>query len=219
LNEEEDEAYFVDQEYSGLYDEDVWECIECYLILHDTPHTNENPLNYAHICELQQQDEQLLALQVKYPDSYVNLQLDEDIDVITCYKKDPTQPNWKIALPESMVVDTVKWFHQVMGHPGEKRLQETLNQHYYHPQLRYHIDKLKCKDKTDRPKRAHFSFGEKLLTDKKLPQFFQRSIFNPTHHSLSFCVLFLAVGTDLVGKCCGRKLGGQFGQFIAKSPL
>jgi hypothetical protein len=30
-NEEEDEAYFLDQEYSGLYGEDVWECIECYL--------------------------------------------------------------------------------------------------------------------------------------------------------------------------------------------
>ncbi len=32
-NEEEDKAYFLDQEYSGLYDEDVWECIECYLNL------------------------------------------------------------------------------------------------------------------------------------------------------------------------------------------
>jgi hypothetical protein len=29
--EEEDEAYFMDQEYSGLYNENVWECIECYL--------------------------------------------------------------------------------------------------------------------------------------------------------------------------------------------
>jgi hypothetical protein len=26
--EEEDKAYFLDQEYSGLYDENVWECIE-----------------------------------------------------------------------------------------------------------------------------------------------------------------------------------------------
>jgi hypothetical protein len=44
-----------------------------------------------------------------------------------------------------MVVDTVKWFHQVMGHPCGKRLQETLNQCHHHPNLRYHIDKLKCK--------------------------------------------------------------------------
>jgi hypothetical protein len=45
--EEEDKAYFLDQEYSGLYDEDIWECIECYLNLPDTPHPDENPLNYA----------------------------------------------------------------------------------------------------------------------------------------------------------------------------
>ncbi len=29
--EEEDKAYFLDQEYSGLYNENIWECIECYL--------------------------------------------------------------------------------------------------------------------------------------------------------------------------------------------
>ncbi len=74
--EEEDKAYFIDQEYSGLYNENVWECIECYLNLPDTPHPDENPLNYAHIHELQQQNKQLLALQGKYPDNYVNLQLD-----------------------------------------------------------------------------------------------------------------------------------------------
>ncbi len=136
----------MDQEHSGLYDNDVWECIECYLSLPDTPHPNENPLNYTHICKLQQQDEQLLALQIKYPDSYVNLQLDDNVEDIICYKKDPTQLNWKIALSESMVVDTVKYFHQVMGHPGEKRLCETLKQLYHHPKLRYHIDRLKCKD-------------------------------------------------------------------------
>ncbi len=80
-------------------------------------------VEYAHICELQQQDKQLLDLQVKHPDNYVNLQLDDDVDDIICYKKDPTQPNWKRALPESMVADTVKWFHQVMGYPSEKRLR------------------------------------------------------------------------------------------------
>jgi hypothetical protein len=114
----------LDQEYSGLYNEDGWECIECYHNLPGTPHLDENPLNYAHICELQQQDEQLLDLQVKYPDNYVNLQLDHNANDNICYKKDPTQPNWKIALPESMVVDTVKWFHQIMGPPDEKNYKK-----------------------------------------------------------------------------------------------
>jgi hypothetical protein len=72
-NEEEEEAYFLNQEYSGLYNHEVWECIECYLNLPDTPHPDQNPLNYTHIRELQQQDKQLFALQVTYPDNHVNL--------------------------------------------------------------------------------------------------------------------------------------------------
>jgi hypothetical protein len=66
-NNKEDKAYFLDQEHSGLYNSNVWECIECYLNLPKTPHPDQNLLNYAHIHKLQQQDEQLLVLQVKYP--------------------------------------------------------------------------------------------------------------------------------------------------------
>jgi hypothetical protein len=94
-------------------------------------------VNYAQFHESQTQDKKLLALKVKYPDKYVNLQLVDGIDDIICYKKDSTQPNWKIALPKSMVVDTLKWFHQVMGHPGKEKLHETLNRCYHHPKLRY----------------------------------------------------------------------------------
>ncbi len=83
----------MDQEFSGLYNDEVWECIECYLNLPDTPPTDENLLNYAHIWEPQQQDKHLIALQVTYPDNYVNFQLDDDVDDIICYKKDPTQSN------------------------------------------------------------------------------------------------------------------------------
>jgi hypothetical protein len=64
-----------------------------------------------------------------------------------------------------MVADTLKWFHQVMGHPGEKRLRETLNQRYYHPELCYHIDKLKCKD-CQKHKLAGFGYG--LLPRQKV---------------------------------------------------
>ncbi len=107
-NKEEDKAFFLDQEFSGLYDNEVWESIEYYLNLPETPHLDHNPLNYAHICELQQQDKQLLALQVNYPDNCVNLQLYDNVDDIICHKKDPNQPNWKIAFPKSKVVDTIK---------------------------------------------------------------------------------------------------------------
>jgi hypothetical protein len=52
-------------------------------------------LNYAHFCELQQHNEQLVALQVNNSDNQVNLQLDDDVDDIIGYKKDLVQPNWK----------------------------------------------------------------------------------------------------------------------------
>ncbi len=35
---EEDKVYFLDQEYSGIYDDKFWECIECYLNLPETLH-------------------------------------------------------------------------------------------------------------------------------------------------------------------------------------
>lgn len=31
-----------------------------------------------------------------------------------------------------MVVDTIKWFHQVMGYPTRERLPDTLNQYYHY---------------------------------------------------------------------------------------
>ncbi len=46
---------------------------------------------------LHQQDEQLLALQVKYPYNYVNLQLDDDVDDISSViRKIPLNPIGKL---------------------------------------------------------------------------------------------------------------------------
>ena len=88
----------------------------------------------------------MLALQVKYPDNYVHLDLDDDVDDIICYKKDPTTDDWKIALPESLLTDTVKRFYHVIAYPGNRRFCDTLSQHYHQPKLRYHLDRLKCRD-------------------------------------------------------------------------
>ncbi len=49
--------------------------------------------NVLSVISTYQQDKQLLALQLKYPDNYVNLQLDGNVNGIICYKKDSTQPN------------------------------------------------------------------------------------------------------------------------------
>jgi hypothetical protein len=67
------------------------------------------------------------------------------VEDIICYKKYSDKDDWKIALPKSMVPEVIKWFHpQVLGHPGQTRLRETLQQRYHHPQLRGQIDKFRC---------------------------------------------------------------------------
>jgi hypothetical protein len=85
-DEEEDEAYFMDKEFFGLYDEDLWECLQCYLNLPESEHPENNPLSYAYIHEKQQEDDALLALQAKFPNNYVNMELDDEGDDIICYK-------------------------------------------------------------------------------------------------------------------------------------
>jgi hypothetical protein len=42
-------------------------------------------VDYIHIRKLQQQDKQLLALQAKYPNNYISLQLNVIVDDIICY--------------------------------------------------------------------------------------------------------------------------------------
>jgi hypothetical protein len=43
-----------------------------------------------------------------------------------------------------MVPEVIQWFYQVLGHPGQTTLRETLQQRYYHPQLRRQIDAFRC---------------------------------------------------------------------------
>ena len=145
-DEDDKDGFLATCKNSGCLDDDIYNIFECYLNLPEIPDPAQNPLSFACICEQQQQDEQLLALQVKYPDQYIYKSLDEDSENIICYvhQRDSSNEQWRIALPQQMLEATVKWFHQVMGHPGEKCLCETLQQCYYHSKLRYTIDKFRC---------------------------------------------------------------------------
>ena len=120
-DDEDANAYFLDQLYSGLHDDDIYDCLECYLNLPETDNPEQNPLSYHHIREQQQADNKLLSLKDKYPNNYIYKCLDDNVEDIIYYVKDHDDPTtqWKIALPESMIQETVQWFHQVMGHPGQ----------------------------------------------------------------------------------------------------
>ncbi len=62
-----------------------------------------------------------------------------------CYTKPGDNPfNWKIALPKELIKPTVKWYHQVTGYPGSKRLYEQIHQRYHNCDLRRYIDDFNC---------------------------------------------------------------------------
>ena len=145
-DEDADDAYFLDSELSGIIDNDINDALECFVNLLESYTPDQNLLSYDYILQKQQDYEKLLAFQVKYPNNYIYKSLDDDVEDILCYVRynDDPSTQWIIALLESIIQETVKWFHIVMGHPGGKRLRESLQQRYHNHKLCHTIDKYKC---------------------------------------------------------------------------
>jgi hypothetical protein len=117
----------------------------CYLnLLEDM--VEDNPLDLENIKERQDHDKKLMqsSVKVKYPTWYICKTIN-DVEDISCYTKPgDDQANWKIALPEDLIKPTIKWYHQVTGHPGRKRLYGHLQQRYHHRDLRIMVHNLNC---------------------------------------------------------------------------
>ena len=93
---------------------------DCFLNLPDVE-MDKNPLNIENIKEQQDEDPELQRMLEKYPNSYFFKNIGTTRKVI-CYVKPglDKKENWKIALPRQLLKPTIKWFHLVAGHPGEK---------------------------------------------------------------------------------------------------
>ena len=74
----------ADWKYSSILDDDINALFECYLTLPEIPDPAHNPFSYSGMCEQQQQVQQLLALQAKYPEQYMYKTLAKDLDTIIC---------------------------------------------------------------------------------------------------------------------------------------
>jgi hypothetical protein len=96
------------------------------------------------IKERQDGDDKLTQSTVRHPTRY-SCKTINDVEDILCYTKPgDNAANRRIALPENLIVPTVKWYHQDTGHPGSKRLYRQLSQRYYHRDLRRIVDHLNC---------------------------------------------------------------------------
>jgi hypothetical protein len=77
----------------------------------------------------------------------VYMDLDDEEDQIICsYKKNPAEDNWKIALPDAMVPEVVRWFDHVLGHPGQTIMRDTLQARYHSSKLCSEIENLVCEE-------------------------------------------------------------------------
>ena len=104
---------------------------QCYLNLPEDM-VEDNPLDLENIKERQDEDDRLIQSTVKHPTWYSRKTIN-DVEDILCYTKPgDNAANWRIKLPENLILPTIPWYHLVTGHPGSKRLYEQLKQRYYH---------------------------------------------------------------------------------------
>ncbi len=93
--------------------------IEQYLNLPEDM-VEDNPLDLEKIRERQDEDDNLTQSAVRHPTWY-SCKTINDVEDILCYTKPgDNAANWRIALPENLILPTIKWYHQVTGPPGSK---------------------------------------------------------------------------------------------------
>jgi hypothetical protein len=126
---------------------------------------DKNLLDMENIKEQQDADDALLHHATKYADCYMHKCIGT-LDDILCYVKPGDPPNnWKIALPKSLLQQpTIKWFHQVTGHPDRRRQFMQIFSWYYHRDIRSLIEKIHCEHR-QRNKLSGTGYG--LLPERK----------------------------------------------------
>ena len=89
----------------------------------------------------QSQDAIIQSWVQKHSQSFQTRQFDDNVNLITHVKQgdDPNMDS-KIVLPENIINQVIKRFHQVLGHPGNNRMRDAIQATYYHPNLRKYID-------------------------------------------------------------------------------
>ena len=120
------------------------ELFECFLNM-PTPGEMQMPLRFDRIRDAQEEDD-FLKEQVQTANPlYVMKQLQADVSIL-CYRPELNTPEnqWKIAIPDSLLNDTILWHHRVLGHAGSQRVYETIRRLYYHPVLHSTILRLRC---------------------------------------------------------------------------
>jgi len=120
------------------------ELLDCFLNLPQDNDGLESPLQWEHVAQQQAADAELQGFRQRSPEQY-HLRLIQGHNIV-CYTRigDNHDTQWKIALPRNMIPQTLTFFHEVLGHPGARRLRDTLKARYFHPELRKFCEQYHC---------------------------------------------------------------------------
>jgi hypothetical protein len=99
----------------------------CYLNLPEDM-VEDNPLDLENTKEKQDEDNDLQHSLTKHSTWYSHKNIN-DVNGILCHTKPvDNAANWKIVFPKDLIVPTTRWYHQITGHPGCKRLYQQIHQ-------------------------------------------------------------------------------------------
>jgi hypothetical protein len=115
----------------------------CYLNFPEDM-VEDSLLDLENVKEKQDEDNYLRQSLTKHPTWYSCKNI-KDVNSILCNTKPgDNAANWKIVLPKDLIVPTIRWYHQVTGHPGRKRLNQHIHQCYYNCDLCRLVVNFKC---------------------------------------------------------------------------
>ncbi len=100
----------------------------CYLNLPEDMVVDDNPLDLENIKEKQDEDNDLHQSLTKHPTWYSHKNIDDVNNILYYTKPGDNAATWKIVLPKDLIVPTIRWYHQVTGHSGSKRLYQHIHQ-------------------------------------------------------------------------------------------
>jgi transposase InsO family protein len=131
--------------FPTICNNDDCEVIECLLNLPSFQNT-DNPLTMINIANHQQNDPWLAQTVIVDPIHYP-IKIINGITIV-CYRNQfNIQDNeWKIFIPQTMINQTIRWYHLLLGHPGSTRLYDTITARFHHPGLSTLCQQYQCPD-------------------------------------------------------------------------
>ena len=133
-----------------------------------------NPIDYNVLHQHQQHEPGLIAKLQTQPDRY-HLQPFGHFQLI-CFRSPRLQDHnrWRIVIPTALLPGMIHWYHYVLMHPGSKRLFQTMNTHFYHPELmdRCEIYTRQCQD-CARHKTPHVAYGHLAPREANYQPFYE----------------------------------------------